>query len=155
MPIIKWSELALPFETLVFFCPAYHAISISLLCLFDFVSIWNWLWDRTLRTERKNCNANEDTRKFISKPMEWGDEKKMSLDLLLYENSELIWHIPGAVQFDVPFLCGLQRSTQDFFFICVYFFSYFSHYISTLSQWIQSFVLCRTPHKPYLIYKSS
>lgn len=54
--------------------------------------------------------------------MEWGDEK-MSLDLLLYENSELIWHIPGAVQFDVPFLYGLQRSTQDFFFhLCVFFF---------------------------------
>lgn len=47
----------------------------------------------------------------------------MSLDLLLYENSELIWHIPGAVQFDVPFLYGLQRSTQDFFFhLCVSFF---------------------------------
>lgn len=121
MPIIKWSELALPFETL-FFCPAYHAVSISLLCLFDFVSIWNWLWDRTLRSERKNCNANEDTRKNYIKTngmRRWKNEPR----------SVIIWEFRANMAYTwccsvwCAILIRITKKYPGFFFhLCVFFF---------------------------------
>lgn len=143
MPIIKWSELALPFETL-FFCPAYHAVSISLLCLFDFVSIWNWLWDRTLRSERKNCNANEDTRKNYIKTngmRRWKNEPR----------SVIIWEFRANMAYTwccsvwCAILIRITKKYPGFFFsICVYFFSsHFSHYIYSFPV---NSIICIMPH---------
>lgn len=123
MPIIKWSELALPFETLVFFCPAYHAVSISLLCLFDFVSIWNWLWDRTLRTERKNCNANEDTRKIYIKTNGMRRWKKNE------PRSVIIWEFRANMAYTwccsvwCAILIRITKKYPGFFFssVCIFF----------------------------------